>query len=336
MSNEPFSDIPPEAPLRVNTLRVLGTNGTRHSFLNSLTSNVFHAGTTEEVMAKVKHIAAQLQKHDVFEEIKIYLDTNHQEPDTVNITVHLKEKEKAVFETKVNVGDNQAELNGGLGIRNLFGGGESVSTSFAFGNRTKAAVESVLETPFFANAHFKAGIFGNWAMRDHSQINAFKETAKAIGFRLRGWSKFGEHQVAYTITDKDITALQSASYTVRSNSASHVKHSIQHKLVLDSRDDRLLPTRGQYVGLFQEIAGLSGKGDVSYIKHELNASHHQPLAKSLTFSTSVRAGLLSHVAKDVHITDRFYLGGPLSVRGFKMGGIGERDGSKLTKKKIKK
>lgn len=102
--------MPAEAPLRVNTLRILGTDKTRNSFLNSVTSNVFNANTTEEVLKNVQSIAAQLQKHDIFDEIKIYLDTNHQVADTVDVTLHLKEKEKGLFETKVNVGNNQAEL----------------------------------------------------------------------------------------------------------------------------------------------------------------------------------------------------------------------------------
>lgn len=110
-------------------------------------------------MAKVKSVASQLQKHDIFEDIKIFVDTDHATPDSVNIVLHLKEKEKGVFETKINVGDNQAELvrtkeirscvvilqlivqNGGWGIRNIFGGGESVYTNFSFGNHTRAAAE---------------------------------------------------------------------------------------------------------------------------------------------------------------------------------------------------
>jgi outer membrane protein assembly factor BamA len=62
------------------------------------------------VLKRVQDIAAQLQKHDIFDEIKIYLDTNHDIIDTVDVTLHLKEKEKGLFQTKVNVGDNQAEL----------------------------------------------------------------------------------------------------------------------------------------------------------------------------------------------------------------------------------
>lgn len=91
-------------------MRILGTNATRNSFLNSVTSNVFNADTTEQVLKRVQDVAAQLQKHDIFDEIKIYLDTNHDIADTVDVTLHLKEKDKGLFETKVNVGNNQAEL----------------------------------------------------------------------------------------------------------------------------------------------------------------------------------------------------------------------------------
>ena len=62
------------------------------------------------MLKRVQDVAAQLQKHDIFDEIKIYLDTNHDVADTVDVTLHLKEKDKGLFETKVNVGNNQAEL----------------------------------------------------------------------------------------------------------------------------------------------------------------------------------------------------------------------------------
>ncbi|ORE11427.1 hypothetical protein BCV72DRAFT_106014 [Rhizopus microsporus var. microsporus] len=323
-----FNNAPPEAPLRVNALRVVGTTKTRHSFLNSITSNAFKAETTEEVINQVKKMASQLQNHDVFEEIKIYLDTNHQQPDTVDITLRLKEKEKGIFHTKVNVGDNQAELNGTAGVRNLFGGAEQAYTSFSFGNRTRAAFEGAIESPFRGDANIKIGLFVNGSIRDHSQINAFKETAKSCGIRVKAFNKFGEHQVAYTLTDRDIVALQQASSTVRHQSGSHQKHALSHQFVRDERDDQLLPMNGHYLSLFQEVAGMSDKGDVSYVKHELNGSYHQPIVRDLlTLSTSVRAGLMTHVSKDAPVTDRFYLGGPLSVRGFKTGGIGERDGN---------
>ncbi|CAO3657114.1 unnamed protein product [Mucor hiemalis] len=339
-TEKPLTTAPPEAPLRVNALRILGTSATRNSFLNSVTSNVFGAGTTEEVLKKVQDIASQLQKHDIFDEIKIYLDTNHSVADTVDVTLHLKEKEKGLFQTKVNVGDNKAELNGGVGLRNLFGGAESVSANFSFGNRTKAAVEGAIETPFRSNANTKIGVFVNGSIRDHSQINAFKESSKATGVRFKGWTQYGEHEVSYAITERDVTALSTASATVRSQSGANQKSSVFHSFVRDQRDDASLPTKGHFIGIYQELAGLGGRGDTSFLKHELNASYHQPLITDkksdeaqLFLSTSVRAGLFTSIldngkgSKGPKVSDRFYLGGPLSVRGFKMGGIGEREGN---------
>lgn len=102
-----------------------------------------------------------------------------------------------------------------------------------------------------------------------------------------------------------------------------------HKFIRDERNNTILPTEGHYISLIQEVAGLKNQGDISYVKHELNISHHQPLSRYITLSTSARAGLLTHVSKELSVLDIFYLGGPLSVRGFKMGGIGERDQGKI-------
>lgn len=75
-----------------------------------MTSGVFDASTTKDVIEKVKEAAAQLQKHDIFDEIKVYLDTNHKVNDTVDLTLHLKEKTKGVFSTNLSVGNNEADL----------------------------------------------------------------------------------------------------------------------------------------------------------------------------------------------------------------------------------
>lgn len=327
---------PPEAPLRVNSVRILGTEATRNSFLNNVTSGVFNASTTKDVIDKVKQVATQLQKHDIYDEIKVYLDTNHKVKDSVDLTLHLKEKSKGVFSTNLSVGNNEADLNGGVGVRNVFGGAETAHINYSFGNRTKAAVEGVIETPFNGSANAKIGVFLNGSIRDHSQINAFKENSKATGVRFTGSTEYGQHQLAYAITHRDVLALQKASATVRSQSGSNVKNSVFHSFVRDERDSVTLPTKGHYIGIFQELAGLGSKGDVSYLKHELNASYHQPLVtstnendESLTFSTSVRGGIFTNVSGEngPGLSDRFYLGGPLSVRGFKMGGIGERNGN---------
>lgn len=132
-------------------------------------------------------------------------------------------------------------------------------------------------------------------------------------------------------------------FSVRAQSGTNQKNSVYHSFVRDHRDNVTLPTQGHFLGIYQELAGLGGRGDTNFLKHELNASLHHTLISEdktnkpqLVFSTSVRAGLFTSIlenqqakGKDPKVSDRFYLGGPLSVRGFKMGGIGEREGSKF-------
>ncbi|KAG1137042.1 hypothetical protein G6F37_011528 [Rhizopus arrhizus] len=325
MSNESLRNTPPETSLHVNLIRVLGIHITRPSFLHNLTANVFNATTTKEVLQQVKQVGVQLARQDIFQDIELYLDTSREGSDRVNMTVLLKEKEKGFLKSQVDVNHNQAELSAGLGIRNIFGGGESVYSSFSFGNYTHAAAETIIETPLFQMANIKLGISVNGFIKDHSQINAFEEATRSLDAHLKGWNRLGEHQIGYVIAERDIVPYHDASPTVRARSGSHFKHSVYHKFVRDERNDILLPTQGHYFRLFQEVAGLKDQGDISYVKHELDASYHQPLTQSVSLSTSVRAGVLTHVSKTLCLLDRFYLGGPLSVRGFKMGGIGERD-----------
>lgn len=323
MSNELWTNTPLETPLRVNLIRVLGSHLSRHSFLQSLTGNVFNATTTENVLEQVNQAFVQLQRTDVFKDVQLYVDTKTKE--TVDMTVVLKEKDKGFLKSNVITKDNQAELSGGLGIRNIFGGGESVYSSFSYGNYTSAAAETIAETYIPGCANIKAGILVNGFIRDHSQISAFEEATRSAAVYLKGWSKLGEHQIGYSIAERDIVAFSEASSTIQAQSGSHFKYSLYHKFIRDERNNTILPTEGHYISLIQEVAGLKNQGDISYVKHELNISHHQPLSRYITLSTSARAGLLTHVSKELSVLDIFYLGGPLSVRGFKMGGIGERD-----------
>lgn len=100
-----------------------------------------------------------------------------------------------------------------------------------------------------------------------------------------------------------------------------------HTLVRDMRDDIMLPSRGYYIKLFQELAGFNG--DVFFVKNEFESQINFPLGKGFIFSASLRNGLLfPFKTKQSKISDRFFLGGAQSVRGFKLNGIGPREDKK--------
>jgi outer membrane protein insertion porin family len=118
-----------------------------------------------------------------------------------------------------------------------------------------------------------------------------------------------------------------------------LKTAITHSFVRDRRDSPILPTQGHLVSVYHELAGVVGsKGDSNYFKKEIAVQQHLQLLNPviaengqsvprLVLSGGLKAGLLYNLnEKEPHISDRFVLGGPTSVRGFKIGGIGPRDG----------
>lgn len=224
-------------------------------------------------------------------------------------------------------------------MRNLFGGAETATATYQFGNRTKAAVEGSLAAPIKGSPDVRAEAFVNGCIKDYSMINHYQENVKTAGIRFKGVSAYGQHEVGYGLSQREITALPNSSATVRAHSGPNTKSSVFHTFVSDSRDSASMPTGGKYFGVSHEIAGIGQHGDASFVKQQIEAHIHQTVVKAdnkgtpqIVLNAGAKAGFLLPLGEDkqVNVSDRFYVGGPLSVRGFKMGGIGPREGSKYS------
>ena len=140
-----------------------------------------------------------------------------------------------------------------------------------------------------------------------------------------------------------MTGLSSnASTTVRNEAGDSVKSSLSHVWTLDKRDNPSLPSSGYLAKTTSEIAGWGPlKGDVAFWKSEFQSQAAIPIPipglgrpSGISFTTGFRAGLLYPLAlagnsnpEASRINDRFQLGGPTDVRGFRLSGLGPRDGT---------
>lgn len=122
---------------------------------------------------------------------------------------------------------------------------------------------------------------------------------------------------------RDLTT--TASISMRESAGQTTKSSITHNYVIDTRDDRIAATRGKYVKFYNEYAGLGG--DASFYKTELEGQISRPILDGISLSLAGRTGLLWGISRPTLFSDRFQLGGPTSVRAFKVNGMGPRDGS---------
>jgi outer membrane protein insertion porin family len=98
-------------------------------------------------------------------------------------------------------------------------------------------------------------------------------------------------------------------------------------LLRDTRNSFLFTRRGNRTSLSSELAGLGG--DVSYLKLEARTAQFIPTFDNLEQTLSIvgRIGTISPYggSDDVPFYDRFYLGGPESLRGFDFRDISPRD-----------
>lgn len=111
------------------------------------------------------------------------------------------------------------------------------------------------------------------------------------------------------------------------------KHSImyQHRLNNSLCDDRYNPTAGVDAHWAWEVAGPPG--DVGFVKGTGGAALHVPIAEAMggiSLHASVNGGFIRPITygglcpATTSVSDRFYVGGPIQLRGFMHSGIGPR------------
>ena len=99
---------------------------------------------------------------------------------------------------------------------------------------------------------------------------------------------------------------------------------MKHVLAIDRRDHALLATNGYLLKLTNEASGIGGVGS-PFLKNQVEGQvHFSSPRKYFVFSAGLQGGaiLAMNEAKKPSITDRFFLGGPVSVRGFATSGLG--------------
>ena len=286
---------------------------------------------------------------DIFQEpISLFIDRpDPTDPSTtptdIDIFLSVREKSRLLLNTGTNVGNAEGDAYATGTYRNIFGGAETLNVNASLGTRTRSAYEANFETPILSNPDFRWQI-GGLASSTSKVWSSHEEVLKG------GWTKLrwvvpggGRHELGYNGVWRQITGLApDASASVREEAGDSVKSSITYTWVKDQRDNPLFPTQGMFNKSTVELAGWGPlQGDVAFGKAEFEAQGAMPIPipgvkgqSGVSLTTGLRAGLLYPLpigleseSKPSRINDRFQLGGPTDVRGFRLSGLGPRDGS---------
>lgn len=183
---------------------------------------------------------------------------------------------------------------------------------------------------------------------DHEHSSSYRLFQRLFSFRATSsdtpqpW----DGSLEYTVNFRDVVPQRhpTVPYQVVSSpeilihAGSTVKNSLQSKIQYDNTetDETGLPTSGLQVDLTTELA--IPPGDVGYVKSHVRSAVHVALNSIFSLHAHVSTGYLHGLSfgglcsPRTHISDRFFLGGTGSFRGFVPSGIGPRSSHSESKR----
>lgn len=263
-------------------------------------------------------------------------------PTDIDIYIQAAERGRISIKTGTDIGNVEGSAYGNLTWRNIFGGAETLNLNASAGTRTRSAYHAIFDTPILSDPDKKITIDG-LVSSTSKPWSSHDEGLRGAGVKYTWATESGtRHQVGYTGVWRQITSLAAnASPTVRNDAGDSVKSSISHTWLSDKRNHPFLPSSGYLMKTVSEIAGWGPlQGDVAFWKSEVEASGAIAIPipgvkgdSGVSLTGGFRAGMLYPLpigfgtkSQPSRINDRFQLGGPTDVRGFKMSGLGPRDG----------
>ncbi len=106
-------------------------------------------------------------------------------------------------------------------------------------------------------------------------------------------------------------------------------HSLRGQLTWDTRDNLFNPTSGILIDWLNEIAGGPVSSSNAFFKSNLRVTYQRPTFRGSVLASSLEIGSLSSYGGNYRISlqERFYAGGPNSLRGFAYQSVGPMDAS---------
>ncbi|KAK3349494.1 putative mitochondrial outer membrane beta-barrel protein [Lasiosphaeria hispida] len=346
------------APASVHSIEVHGAKNTRRSLLDHIFNPIIESSrnpntTLGEVTTQIGIASGKLSRLGIFREesTRVFLaDAPRPQPGVeptrteLDVSISVKERGRFALSAGTDFGNSEGTAFTNAEVRNILGGAEKLTLNARVGTRTRSAYNATLSAPVNGNPDvqvaleaLKSSAQKPWASHDEHL------TGGSLKLALAGARPGDSHSFTVASIWRQLTGLGAqASPTVRHDAGDSVKNSLGYSYLRD-RFDRSgiysLPQSGHQLRIATELAGWGPlQGDVSFSKTELefNKTLPGPKTSGIIFSGGLRLGLLyplpfgyslQGTALPSRINDRFQLGGPTDVRGFKIGGLGPHDGS---------
>ncbi|MBN1611030.1 MAG: outer membrane protein assembly factor BamA [Polyangiaceae bacterium] len=259
-------------------------------------------------------------------------------PDKMNVYIEVAERPTGTFQ--VGAGFSSIEqfiATAQVQQANVSGNGQSLALQGQISG-LRELIDLRLYEPYFLDSRFSASIDLYNQLRVYTD---FSETSRG-GSLTFGYPLSEPELVAsltYTgemdsvSTDKATTLFGTTSTAISvfrrlplfSLFQDGFTSSLRPGLTYDTRNDRIYPTSGVYMGASTELALDVFGSQNQFVRNRFTGRFYYPLFKGLTLKLNTEALLVTSPTSDgVPIFARSFLGGILDVRGFRFRTIGPR------------
>ncbi len=276
--------------------------------------------------AKLQRTEQRLNNLGYFEKVDVKNEQGSA-PDKTVVNVDVKEKSTG----EINLGAGYSTTDGVLGDfgvaeHNLLGRGQDLRTNFTLAARRRQAQLSFTE-PYFLDRELAAGFDIYRTYVDFTRQSSYISDTQGGKLRMSyALQEHLQHGMYYNLSQSDISKVPvTASAYIQRQEGNNINSAVGQSLAYDLRDNKFAPTKGYFLSLTQELAGLGGNS--KYLKHEAKASYYYTVYPKWTLGLLGTGGLiLGDGDRGIRINDRFFLGGD-DLRGFQNAGVGPRDTS---------
>jgi outer membrane protein insertion porin family len=270
--------------------------------------------------SKLKRSKQRLNNLNFFEDVKI--DTHRgQDPDLIDILTTVTEKPSGSF--SVGAGFSSVEnliFNTAITQNNLFGNGQRLSL-----NAQLSSIRSDFNISFTEPRLFDSEILlGVDVFNNDQDLLSFDSQSTGGGLRLgKNVSEFESINFSYRFSNVEVSGVSAANTTETFKNETRVTSRVAPTFIHDSRDNYLNPTVGWRHVLGFELAGLGG---AKFTKSVYEVTYYHPLVGKLVGAGHARVNYAEgYGGETVPRFERYFMGGPTSLRGFTIKDIGPKN-----------
>jgi len=269
---------------------------------------------------KLKRSKQRINNLQFFEDVKI--DTRRgKESDLIDIITTVTER--ATGSINVGAGFSSSEnmiFNAGISQNNFLGRGQRVIFSTNLSSR-RTDFNLSLTDPRIFDTEILGGIDAFNRKTDYYSYMA-KNTGGGLRFG-RSLNEFDWAGINYRYSDVETSNVSSTSTSSYLKNGSRVTSRISPTFIRDTRDNYLNPSSGSRHVVRFDLAGFGG---AKFHKMSYEGSYYRPIVGKLVGMVHGTISWADGYGDDkLPIFERYYMGGPKSLRGYTIKDIGPKD-----------